>query len=185
MYWDLLAKCELRVFWLGLLEQYEVMYLLCEWWTYSLTLYLYTCNFIYIFRMSLLFIFVSLWFCTLEWWVKIIICVRDLQLFDFHTFTKSSWYQSFGFTTMVVCGCYVQEFKRDICALEMMKWDGKSSNSKSILNNMRIEIMMMMIGITLKLVPLPIIKRMLILSIIDHITMIVTILLLSIKEEWI
>jgi len=51
------------------------------------------------------------------------------------------------------------------------------------LNDIRIEIMMMMIRITLKLVPLPIIKRMLILSIVDHTTMIVTIFLLNIKEE--
>jgi hypothetical protein len=43
--------------------------------------------------------------------------------------------------------------------------------------------MMLMIRITLKLVPLPIMKRMLILFIVDHTIMIVTILLLNIKEE--
>jgi len=48
---------------------------------------------------------------------------------------------------------------------------------------MRIEMMTMMMRITLKLAPLAIIKRMLILSIVDHTMMLVTVLLLNIKGK--
>lgn len=61
-----------------------------------------------------------------------------------------------------------------------MKWEGKSNNSMNVLNNMWIEMMTMMMRITLKLAPLAIIKRMLILSIVDHT---VIVLLLNIKGK--
>jgi hypothetical protein len=50
--------------------------------------------------------------------------------------------------------------------LKWMKQEGNSSNSRSFLNDIKIKAMMM--RMTLKLVPLVIIRRVLILFIIDH-----------------
>jgi hypothetical protein len=109
--------------------------------------------------------------------------VYEMLPFHIHTISKSNWYENLGFTIMVVHGRHVHENSRGTFVLfKLMKWEDKSSNSKIVLNDMRIEMIIIM-RITLKLVLLAIIRRMLNLSTTDHIMMLLTILLLSIKER--
>jgi hypothetical protein len=45
--------------------------------------------------------------------------MSELLLCNIHTIWVSSWYHSLGFTTSIVHGSRVQEFERDIRALEI------------------------------------------------------------------
>jgi len=113
---------------------------------------------------------------------NIFVCVSDLCCGIF----IPSWYQISIKALILQPWLFMDDMCKNLrgtfVLLKWMKWESKSSNSKSILNNMRIEIMMM--RTILKLALLVTMKMMLMLSI-TYLTInqITTVLHLITEEE--